>query len=68
MEPIEEVTHEMLKKAVGHPIEVVAFGICYRGKLTQFDPKLGTIRIVDEKKNYAVLEIERIEGFTKLDE
>ncbi|MBI2982190.1 MAG: hypothetical protein HYY44_07880 [Deltaproteobacteria bacterium] len=68
MEPvIKEVTHEELKRSVGHPVEVIAFGICYQGRLTQFDSKLGTIRVVDKKKNYAVLEIERIEAFKRLD-
>ncbi len=68
MEKMNEVTHEMLKKSVGRRVEVIAFGIAYRGKLEEFDSRTGTIRIVDPRRNRAVLEIERIEGFQRIRE
>lgn len=56
----------MLKKFIGHRVEVIAFGISYRGKLQKVDELTSTIRIVD-RGNSAVLEIERIEEFHPLD-
>ncbi len=61
----EEVTPEMLKRATGKKVEVIAFGISYRGRLEKVDLRRGTIRVVDGK-NAATLEIERIEFFAKL--
>ncbi len=51
-----------IKKALGKKVEVLAFGIFYVGTLTKIDSKVGTIR-VEDKEDYVVLEIERIESF-----
>ena len=60
-----EVTPELLRQFVGRRVEVIAFGIAYRGRLEKVDANSGTIRIVD-RGNSAVLEIERIESFEKI--
>lgn len=58
----EEVHVNTLKKSLGHPVEVLAFGLAYRGTLKKIDTKNGTIQIVDGT-DYVVLEMERIEAF-----
>lgn len=58
----DEVSASQLKQAVGKKVEVLAFGITYVGILKKVDDHGGTIRIED-KGDYAVLEIERIEAF-----
>ena len=58
----DEVTVEEIQKAVGRRVEVIAFGISYVGFLRKVDLRTGTVRIQD-KEDYAVLEIERIESF-----
>jgi len=66
MQPIPpEISARQLKKMRGRRVEVVAFGISYRGRLEKIDLRTGTIRIVD-RRNYAVLELERIESFQPL--
>ncbi len=57
-----EVTLRLLRSALARRVEVVAFGLAYRGRLKKVSHQLGTIEIVD-KKDRAVLEIERIESF-----
>ncbi len=61
----DEVSPSRLKKAIGKRVEVLAFGISYVGKLTKLDAKNGLIRIED-KDDYVVLEIERVEDFKVL--
>ena len=62
----EEVTNKKLKEAIGKKVEVLAFGIDYIGILKKVDVQGGMIRIED-KNDYVVLEIERIESFQVLD-
>ena len=62
---MEEVNPSDLKKNLGKKVEVLAFGIAYVGILKKVDPRAGTIRIED-KEDYVVLEIERIESFKVL--
>lgn len=62
----DDLSSADLKKAVGKKIEVLAFGIVYRGRLKQVNLKEGTIRIED-KGDYAILEIERLESLRVLD-
>ncbi len=57
-----EVTIEALQALLGKWVEVVAFGVSYTGRLAQVSIKNDTIKIVD-KKDFVILEIERIEGF-----
>lgn len=59
----DEVSGRRLKAALGKKVEVIAFGITYAGTLKKIDQQAGTIRIED-RRDYAVLEIERIESFT----
>lgn len=54
-----------LKSAVGKRVEVLAFGMAYVGILKKVDTKNGLIR-VEDKEDYVVLEIERIENFRVL--
>lgn len=63
-EKSKEVTPKFLKRSVGRRVEVVAFGIAYRGRLAKVDSRTGTVRIVD-KGDSAVIEIERIEAFKR---
>lgn len=65
VEDMDEVTPEQLRAAKGKKVEVLAFGIAYVGVLEKIDHKEGTIRIED-KEDYVVLEIERIEDFKVL--
>jgi hypothetical protein len=58
----DEVSSKDLREAIGKRVEVLAFGINYVGVLTNVDSRAGTIR-VEDKEDYAVLEIERIESF-----
>lgn len=58
----DEVSPTRLKAALGKRVEVLAFGVAYAGKLKKVDTKNGLIRIED-KDDYVVLEIERIEDF-----
>ncbi|MBI2067530.1 MAG: hypothetical protein HYT77_05940 [Deltaproteobacteria bacterium] len=64
-EAVLEVTPRILKKALGHRVEVIAFGIAYQGRLQKIDNSSGTIRITD-RKNAAIIEIERIASFRTL--
>ena len=61
-----EITPEGLKAAVGKKVEVLAFGMAYAGILKRVDLEPGTIQIND-KRDYVVLEIERIESFKVLE-
>lgn len=61
----DEVSLPKLKSAVGKRVEVLAFGMSYVGILKRMDAKNGLIR-VEDKKDYVVLEIERIENFRVL--
>ena len=61
----EEVSVAKLKKAIGKKVEIVAFGITYEGTLKNIDVKNGVMRIED-KEDYVVLEIERVELFRLL--
>lgn len=61
----EELSLEKLKASLGKKVEVLAFGISYVGQLKAVDLHSGTIRIED-KEDYVVLEIERIESFRLL--
>lgn len=54
-----------LKSSVGKKVEVLAFGIAYIGILKKVDPRNGLIRLED-KEDYVILEIERIENFRVL--
>lgn len=58
----DEVTTQDLKAAIGKKVEAYAFGVAYRGRLKKVDLRANTIRIND-RRDYAVLEIERIESF-----
>ena len=58
----EEISSTFLKKAIGKKVEVLAFGIIYVGILKKVDRHSGLIR-VEDKKDYVVLEIERIQSF-----
>lgn len=60
-----EVSSKSLKAAMGRKVEVLAFGVSYVGQLKKVDIKNGTVRIED-KDDYVVLEIERIEDFRLL--
>ena len=62
---MEEVSTKDLRMALEKKVEVLAFGIAYRGLLKKVDLRNGTIR-VDDKEDYVVLEIERIESFKVL--
>lgn len=55
-----------LKRAQGHQVEVIAFGIAYAGQLTAIDIKRGFVTVVDGN-DQASLEFERIESFRLLD-
>ena len=61
----DEVSLPKLKSAVGKRVEVMAFAMSYVGTLKKVDPKNGLIR-VEDKNDYVVLEIERIENFRVL--
>ncbi len=61
----DEVSLSKLKVAVGKRVEVLAFGMSYVGTLKNIDHKNGLIR-VEDKEDYVVLEIERIENFRVL--
>ena len=54
-----------LLKAKGKEVEVIAFGICYTGKLASIDVDHGTIVIVDGEDR-AMIEIERMESMVLL--
>jgi len=54
-----------LLAARGAQVEVIAFGLAYVGELEMVDPDDGVIVISDGVQK-AVLEIERIESFTKV--
>jgi hypothetical protein len=62
---MEEVTPSRLRAVLGKRVEVLAFGISYVGILAKVDAKNGVIRIED-KKDYVILELERIENFQVL--
>ncbi len=61
----DEVTPQRLRAALRKKVEVLAFGVAYVGWLKKVDFDEGIIRIED-KKDYVVLEIERIESFKVL--
>lgn len=54
-----------LLAARGSQVEVIAFGLAYVGELEMVDPDDGVIVISDGVQK-AVLEIERVESFTKV--
>ena len=54
-----------LLAARGVQVEVIAFGLAYVGELEMVDPDDGVIVISDGVQK-AVLEIERVESFTKV--
>lgn len=54
-----------LLAARGSQVEVIAFGLAYIGILETVDPDDGVIVISDGSQK-AVLEIERVESFTKV--
>jgi hypothetical protein len=58
----DEVTAAKLKKALGKKVEVHAFGISYVGVLKKVDARSGEVR-VEDREDYVVLEIERIDHF-----
>jgi len=59
---VDEVSPSQLKAALGKRVEVLAFGMVYAGTLKKVDTKNGLIR-VEDKDDYVVLEIERVESF-----
>lgn len=61
----DEIDPKQLKAALGKKVDALAFGLSYQGILKKIDLKAGTIKIED-KEDYAVLEIERIESFKVL--
>ena len=63
----EDALIQGLLSAMGKRVEVIAFGICYAGKLQDIDVDNGTVVIV-EGEDRAMLEIERIKSFSLLKE
>ena len=61
----EETTPAKLKKALGKKVEILAFNLSYVGILKKVDAREGLIRLED-KSDYVVLEIERIQSFRLL--
>lgn len=55
-----------LLNARGKRVEVIAFGICYMGKLAGLDVDNGTI-VIQEGEDRAMIEIERIESLSLLE-
>jgi len=55
-----------LKDYLGKKVEIIAFGISYRGYLEEVDYDKGTLRMV-EGDEFAILEIERVESFSLID-
>ena len=56
-----DVTIEKLKAALGKKVEVLAFNVSYTGVLKKVDVEEGLVR-VEDKEDYVILEIERIEA------
>ena len=46
----------------GKRVEIIAFGIAYRGTLEEIDLDRGTVKLVDGE-DFVILEIERIQSF-----
>ena len=63
----EDALIQALVEAKGKRVELIAFGIPYSGILQDVDVEDGIITIVDDEDR-AVLEIERIESFSLLQE
>ena len=59
---VEVVSFKKIKEALGKKVEVLAFGVSYVGTLKKINSKVGTIRLED-KNDYVILEMERIESF-----
>jgi hypothetical protein len=58
----DEVTAAKLKKAIGEKVEIHAFGISYVGILKKMNARTGEVWIED-REDYVILEIERIDHF-----
>ncbi len=61
----DEVSPAKIKAALGKKVEALAFNLSYVGLLKKVDLKEGIVRIED-KKDYVILEIERITSFRVL--
>ncbi len=64
---LHDFTPARLNKFLGKKVEIVAFGLAYKGELMQVDLKSWTVKIADtsppsKDTNYAILEIERIDS------